>query len=1550
MKNSLKYLLSQFPYFLNRQPSSNFYKTEKVYNEFLLKDLYESLFRAYKSNHLDKPVLVWREQSQPNEYTIFFEVNVDNIKEVVLYKNNKIFHNITFTEEEEKNKYLYKYDGVSEEVIPVDTFSIHVETYDEYIFNKGIPENHTIKNNLFDQDKGLDKLGKILDTPRRVYKTVDAEDYPKTFPTYCNEPIEQDYYYLQRLTLIAFSYQVLSLPELEILKLLSLNSTIRNREDILCKMFDPTKHVLKYADGSKILDDKGNPIYDEDWQPIKSTVDGILREIEHKDLQCVIGNDKEYSLFVSVDNLSPLFSTKYVNFSFKILNELGQELNEQYIIVPYLNGEAINNEFITSDNWKIKVEELSKVDNPIICFKLFLDKTEMENELETYDGQLIINEDSVISDDFKIIIRGCSDADFYVDAITGEDSNNGSQTSPFKTIQKALDSIEGNKNIIYLKDGIYTTEKTLQVKQSCTILSCNQTSKPVIKSAVNQAFSIPQGKELTLINLKINYQCRDFIIKNSVIKNDNGANLNNYINLNGIPKKPSPTITLNLPETSDIETEVTATGKLSLNEADSSFKIDENTTFTKTDDTIATSFENNTLTITGGQNGSFTSNQSFQSPNGWICSFHYKCTGGTDGGRFGLKSKTSGKFVAIKRQSDGNANNSVDIDSSSNRTPISFQTPPDYDVKIVAENNIIKVYFDDVLKVTANNKEWIGEELQVFYHCWGSSKPKWEITNFKVDITTSEPLPNKKLKIETNNNTYIAVTDGNGEYTANLGFLPAGMQEVKAIFEENDSYCYKSTKKYITIEDVTPIKVNPDLTLSTNKSIASIGESVTFTSTINSDATGKISFKAIKYTETINIGEVNITNGNATITTNTLPTGDYTVIAFYSGDDNYNTKQVSVNVTIKGKIDTSLSINDLGSITLDESKTITATLKDIDGNALSNQTVSFTTTPTLGDVVTGTTNNNGIVTVTLKPTKAINYIITCTFTETDTYKSSTTSKTLTVNKKPSTLSLTTETPIINKGETVKVTGETDATEATGNVTYKIGTRTIGTQPLNSVLKYVSTETNNFIITGTYEGDDKYKPSTNTTNITVKKDTILSLTCNTSSCYIDDTLLLTATLKDSNNNLMEGVNITFKIGNTLLSTAQTDNNGVAKITYKTLPSDTGETTFSAYYYPSTSEYNGSSNNVKITIKKIPTTVTLTADTNPKTNSTNTITATIKDKNGNNTVMDTIWYRDGTQIATKTGYNISHDEVTQYGNHTYKVTAKETSKYEGSEATIKITGKEINTALSCINTGTFYQSHKLRINLSDEYGNALTNKTVHIKWNTITYDKTTDNNGVAELTISTAPGTYVYEASFDKTAPYNSSSIKEVMTVNGPISVTKTANNFAQACSGNNCKHWDGLTSTNLSGNEPNYYATCNSIASKTGTYNTPMYVDCRGFGFNIPANAKITKIKHHWVGRLTSNTANPQFNIKFFNYINQNGQDIVSSQATDTIAKTAGTNWQTFIKEVNPQSLTPKMINSGNFAGRVEYGTNQTTNTGAIYWTYYHCEVFYIPAQVFYNPA
>ena len=175
--------------------------------------------------------------------------------------------------------------------------------------------------------------------------------------------------------------------------------------------------------------------------------------------------------------------------------------------------------------------------------------------------------------------------------------------------------------------------------------------------------------------------------------------------------------------------------------------------------------------------------------------------------------------------------------------------------------------------------------------------------------------------------------------------------------------------------------------------------------------------------------------------------------------------------------------------------------------------------------------------------------------------------------------------------------------------------------------------------------------------------------------------------------------------------------------------------------------------------------------------------------------------------------------------------------------------------------------------------------------------------------------------------------------------KTANTFAQACNGSYCREWSNLSSGNLSGNEPNNYASCNNIAGSSGTYKTPMYVDCRGFNFNMPTGATVKKIKHYWVGRLTKNTTNnPQFSIKFFNYAHHNGQDILSGQVSDTILKSKGTNWQTFEKEVEPLNLTPTLINNSNFAGRVEYGPNQIGNTGAIHWTYYHCEILYTPSQ------
>lgn len=254
-----------------------------------------------------------------------------------------------------------------------------------------------------------------------------------------------------------------------------------------------------------------------------------------------------------------------------------------------------------------------------------------------------------------------------------------------------------------------------------------------------------------------------------------------------------------------------------------------------------------------------------------------------------------------------------------------------------------------------------------------------------------------------------------------------------------------------------------------------------------------------------------------------------------------------------------------------------------------------------------------------------------------------------------------------------------------------------------------------------------------------------------------------------------------------------------------------------------------------------------------------------------------------------------------------------------------------------TGDFYQGWKYRVRVLNN-NQPVPDTIVKLTINGKTYDKTTDSNGWTFMTIQLNPG--VYQVTIES----NGVTDTDTLVVKDYVSVIKTANTFAQACNGSYCRGWENLSSGNLSGNEPNNYASCNNIGGSSGTYKTPMYVDCKNFNFNIPTGAIIKKIKYHWVGRLTSNTANPQFDIKFFSYVNHNGQDILSGQVSDTILKSGATNWQTFEKEVEPLNLTPALINKSNFAGRVEYGPNQVGNTGDIHWTYYACEILYIPPQ------
>ena len=221
----------------------------------------------------------------------------------------------------------------------------------------------------------------------------------------------------------------------------------------------------------------------------------------------------------------------------------------------------------------------------------------------------------------------------------------------------------------------------------------------------------------------------------------------------------------------------------------------------------------------------------------------------------------------------------------------------------------------------------------------------------------------------------------------------------------------------------------------------------------------------------------------------------------------------------------------------------------------------------------------------------------------------------------------------------------------------------------------------------------------------------------------------------------------------------------------------------------------------------------------------------------------------------------------------------------------------------------------------------------------YERPIDENGILSITINWSPGTHLFKTTCQ------GKTISETVVVN-LASQEKIAGAVTQGASvSGRSRAWSNLTASRLGDEEPNNYATCPNLASQSGTYNTPNYVDLSNFGFTIPNNSKIYRIDHRHVARLNKNApSNPQFGITA--YVGQNNQ--LTATGLGTLLASQATNWQYFISENGAtdivDKLTPTIVNSSNFKTRISYSTNQNGNTGAIDWTYYKITLHYSPPQ------
>ena len=508
-------LVDMFPHFYDKSEDSNFFKSQSVTNN-VFKGIFQSISEVSDSLRLRKRCFIWKEQDVPYDYLIHFVVNYPNLKSVRCYKNDALLYMEEYSEEDNVDSFMYSYDssednsivsetimdnevenqeGEDEEeidipIIPEDTFHIIAEAYDEIIIKKGFPENDEILGNIYDHDESLDEIGALHDIPRKTY--IPTEDYAHTEPPYNNRLTEDDYHYMNRILYYTLHLHDTPLPVLEIWKMYGIFSDMVNREQYLLKMFDETRHPFDPETGHVL-----------DWTPMPW---------EHKDRLCDLQQSLGRFFFVSANTLLPV-KDQAVKFNFKYLNSLAEKLTGDYNVTITLQGEEEDEDIVLVENYPGEQYTVNS--------DLLQDDTPNVFVFDAYNG-----DDLFDSQTLTVNVRGCNTGDWYVSS-NGSDSAKGDYDNPFATLDKALSMINGEENLIVVTSGTYTTDHTLDVPYSCTVLGCGN---PVINNTAGlKFFRVYQNQTLNLQDISLTHDTSNVVIDNSSWSNNNKNNNPFYV-------------------------------------------------------------------------------------------------------------------------------------------------------------------------------------------------------------------------------------------------------------------------------------------------------------------------------------------------------------------------------------------------------------------------------------------------------------------------------------------------------------------------------------------------------------------------------------------------------------------------------------------------------------------------------------------------------------------------------------------------------------------------------------------------------------------------------------------------------------------------------------------------------------------------------------------------------------------------------------------------------------------------------------------------------------
>jgi hypothetical protein len=467
--------------------------------------------------------------------------------------------------------------------------------------------------------------------------------------------------------------------------------------------------------------------------------------------------------------------------------------------------------------------------------------------------------------------------------------------------------------------------------------------------------------------------------------------------------------------------------------------------------------------------------------------------------------------------------------------------------------------------------------------------------------------------------TLGTTTAANGVATYTATGLTGGSHSLTCSYSGSANYttatCSTVTLVVNTAATTTTVAANP--------TTLTYGSSTVLTATVSSTtATGSVTFKDGATT----LGTATVSNGVATYTAAGLPGGSHSITAVYSGDTNYAAStSTAVTVTVNTAATTTTVAANPNPLTYGSATTLTATVS----GTTATGTVTFkdgATTLGSGTVANGVTTFNGTLLA------GGTHSITAVYSGDNNYTGSTSAAiTVTVNTATLTPAIAANPTSGAFGTNIVLTVTLGNTAATGTVTFKDGTTTLGT---GTVAGGVATFSTSGLAVGShsigcaYAGDTNFSAATCATPVAVSialAATTSSVNANPTTLTYGSATLLTATVSPS---AATGT-FTFKDGTTTVSSGNISN-GVA--TFNATALTAGSHSITVVYSGDANYSTSTSAITTVTVNQLATTTNVAA--NPTTlvyGSSTVLTATISNTNATGSVT----FKDGsTTLGTGT----------------------------------------------------------------------------------------------------------------------------------------------------------------------------------------------------------------------------------------------------------------------------------------------------------------------------